>query len=661
MLTIDQKHTAENPLRSLAGSSRTVANMFLERVRVDGQRTAWKTKHDGEWRATPWKDVERDALAIATWLVDQKLAIGDKVCIVGPTKPAWCIADLGGQLAGAVTLGAYPTLSPPQLAYVVDHSDSRVVFGGGADEVRALLAHKSELPKLERIVVWDTKGLDDADFASGFVVTLESVLKTAPRRDEILERVERTDPAATAILIYTSGTTGPPKGAMISHANILACLDSHEKTVEFDRDDIILSFLPMAHAAERVLGFYGRVATGLTTAFASSIPKVLEEVKEVRPTIFGSVPRIFEKAYSRMLSEVEKAPPGKQRVFRWASGVGREVVRRWQNGERIPISLALQYRIADRVVFSKIRALFGGRVRYFVTGAAPIAMEILEFFWAAGLRIYEVYGMTEATVMTHVNRPGAVKLGSVGRPLPCIEQKIAEDGEVLLRGPVVFQGYYKDEEATREAVDEDGWLHTGDVGRLDRDGYLTLFDRKKHIIITAGGKNLTPANIEKEIKGADPMIGNVVAHGDRRNYVTALVTLGASESIDFALRNGKIDQAKSDRLMAALLENPLARPPELNELMRSVSEDAAVRQRVIDAVKKANKQLSRVESVRRVFLLDRELSAEEDELTPTLKVKRKNIEKKFAPSFDRLYSDKSFGLTVEVGGQDEAQDEARAS
>jgi long-chain acyl-CoA synthetase len=658
MLRLDQKHTVDAPLRSLAGRSKTVADMFLRRVEIDARRAAWKTKQRGHWISSSWTEVEHDALAVATWLLDRGIAMGDKVCIVGPTKPAWCICDLGGQLAGAVTLGAYPTLSPPQLAYVVDHSDSKVLFAGSADEVNALLAHRAEIPKLERIVVWDPTGLAPSIFDDGFVVLLDQVLATEPRRDEALARVAATDPKSTAILIYTSGTTGPPKGAMISHENILACLDSHESMVEFDRDDIILSFLPMAHAAERVLGFYGRVATGLATAFASSIPKVLEEVREVRPTIFGSVPRIFEKAYSRMLSEVERASPGKQRVFSWASKVGREVVRRWQNGERIPLTLELQYRLADRIVFSKIRAVFGGRVRYFVTGAAPISLEILEFFWAAGLRIYEVYGMTEATVVTHLNRPGGVKLGSVGKPLACVEQRIADDGEVLLKGPVVFQGYYKDEDATREAIDADGWLHTGDVGRLDRDGYLTLFDRKKHIIITAGGKNLTPANIEKEIKGADPMIGNVLAHGDRRAYVTALLTLGASESIDYATHKNMIGKSEAETLLGALLENPLARPPALNALMKRVSEDAAVRERVVEAVRRANKQLSRVESVRRIYLLDRELSGEEDELTPTLKVKRKNIEKKFADVFDRLYADRTFGLSVE--GQDHGE-EARSS
>jgi len=404
----------------------------------------------------------------------------------------------------------------------------------------------------------------------------------------------------------------------------------------------------MAHVAERIMSFYGRIAQGTAAAYASSIPAVLEEVQEVRPTLFGSVPRIFEKAYDKIQAEVEKASPSKQRVFRWAEGTAREMVRVWQAGESPSLGLQLRYRAADRLVFSKLRRVFGGRVKYFVTGAAPIARDVLDFFWGAGFPIYEVYGMTEATVVTHANRPGATRLGSVGKPLGFVEDRLAEDGEILIRGKTVFQGYYKNPEATAEAIDAEGWLHTGDIGKRDADGYLYIVDRKKHLIITAGGKNLTPANIENTIKTRDPIISYVHAHGDRRAYVTALLTLSPLESLDYALGLGLVEsQQEAEEIRAAIMENPFARPPALTPILKQLSDNPKLHARIIEAVRRGNEQLSRVESVKRVIVLDRDLSLDEDEITPTLKVKRKNLEKKFATLFDELYADPQKGLTIE--------------
>jgi long-chain acyl-CoA synthetase len=303
-------------------------------------------------------------------------------------------------------------------------------------------------------------------------------------------------------------------------------------------------------------------------------------------------------------------------------------------------------------VFSKLRQLFGGKVKYFVTGAAPIPRQVLEFFWAAGFPIYEVYGMTEATVITHANRPGETRLGSVGKPTDFVEDKLAEDGEILIRGKIVFQGYYKNPEATAETIDADGWLHTGDIGKKDDDGFLFIVDRKKHIIITAGGKNLTPANIENEIKTCDPLISQVHAHGDRRSYVTALVTIGSLDALELAREKGLFDDAAAaDRMRQELMANPLARPPGLEAIMDKVTALPDVRERIVQAVRRGNQKLSRVEQVKRVVLLNRELSLEEDEVTPTLKIKRKNLEQKFAPIFDKLYEDESFGIVVEKGGE----------
>lgn len=634
-----------NPAEYIARRSDTVGEMFLARVLRDGDLPAFYFKRSGDWQPVSWNAFLGHASAIASYLLGLGLQVEDKVCMVGSTGPAWCYCDMGGQLAGAVTLGAYPTLTPKQLAYILDHADTKVAFVEGLEEIQKILARRDELTQLDKVIVWNTEGAESLMQAHDWLVSFEEVLRTPVDRAVIDERVASVDPEHTAIIVYTSGTTGPPKGAMISHANIMAVMRNQDEAFSIDEGDVGLSFLPMAHVAERVLAFYGRINTGMATYFASSIAKVLEEVVEVRPTIFGSVPRIFEKAYAKIMSTVEQSPPVRQRIFRWAERAGRESVRLWQAGKPIPFGLKLQHRLADRLVFSKLRAVFGGRVRYFITGAAPIAPEILEFFWAAGFPIYEMYGMTESTVITHANVPGHIKLGSVGRPLGIVEDRIAEDGEILIRSKVVFQGYYKNPEATADTV-VDGWLHTGDVGKKDEDGFVYILDRKKHIIITAGGKNLTPANIENEIKASDPLISQAHAHGDKRKYLVALVTIGAAEAVDWARQRGIIDRASAERHIQALTENPLARSADLQTLMERVTRDPDVENRVVAAVRRANEALSRVESIKKIYIMDREFSVEQDELTPTLKIKRKNIEAKFKDTFDRLYEDESFGLVV---------------
>jgi long-chain acyl-CoA synthetase len=641
----DSDRSAGTPAEYIARRATTVADMFLKRVERDGEKPAFYFKEGGEWQPVSWNTFAEHAGAIASYLLGLGLQIQDKVCVVGSTGPAWCYCDIGGLLAGAVTLGAYPTLTPKQLGYILDHADTKVAFVEGIEEVNKILARRDELTKLEKVIVWDTTGVESLIEAHHWLVPFERVLQTPVDRAAIEARVAAVDPSDTAIIVYTSGTTGPPKGAMISHDNIMAVMRDQDEAFAIDEGDVSLSFLPMAHVAERVLAFYGRINTGMGTYFASSIAKVLEEVTEVKPTIFGSVPRIFEKAYAKIMSTVEQAPPTRQRIFRWAERVGREAVQHWQAGKPVPFGLKLKYGLADRLVFSKLRAVFGGRVRYFITGAAPIAPEILEFFWAAGFPIFEMYGMTESTVITHANVPGHVKLGSVGRALSIVEDRIADDGEILVRSKVVFQGYYKNPQATAETV-IDGWLQTGDIGKKDADGCVHILDRKKHIIITAGGKNLTPANIENEIKASDPMISQAHAHGDKRKYLVALVTVGASEAVEWARQQKTIDDATADKHIKDLTENPLGRSAELQELLEQIAHDPEVEQRIVSSVRRANEGLSRVEAIKKIHILGREFSVEEDELTPTLKLKRKNVEAKFAETFDQLYDDEAFGLVV---------------
>ena len=367
----------------------------------------------------------------------------------------------------------------------------------------------------------------------------------------------------------------------------------------------------------------------------------------MRPTIFGSVPRLFEKLYSGIQSKVAQSSKTRRALFHWADGVARRRIRHLLAGQQVPALLALQHRLADRLVFAKIRALLGGRVRFCLTGAAPISYDILEFLWAIGLPILEAYGMTEATVVTHIGRLERPKLGTVGQLLPSLECRLAADGEILVRGPLVFKGYFKQPEATAETL-EGGWLHTGDIGSVDEQGYLRITDRKKHLIITAGGKNIAPANIERAIKMQSPLISQVHAHGDRRPYICALIAPSPLETLAWGVEHGLLSKAEAEARQQELLASPTERKPALNAAMAKVAADRRFQELFKEAVKKGNQELARVERVRRYFVLDRDFSAETGEMTPTMKMKRKEIERMYADQFERVYTEETFAIEAEV-------------
>lgn len=641
MILTTNKHV---PVTHLAREAQTLAGMFRLRAQAHADRPAYLEKKAGSWQPILWRQFYDEATRVAVGLRGMGIQPGDRVAILGRTGGRWAILEMGAQLAGAISIGIYPHQSIEQLEHLLTHSDTRVVFVDDREELGHIVEACAAGNEVKAVVPWPemTDVPEDplvhpfADFAK----PLDGDPLSEPWEDV-------RNGEDTAIFIYTSGTTGPPKAARISHANILALLGQQDNLIDLFEDDLSLSFLPMAHAAERVMAFYGRISTGIPTCYASSIAVVLDEVAEVRPTFFGSVPRIFEKAYSRIHSEIENKPAVVRALFAWASRVGRAKVVYEQRGKKIPLTLAWQHRIADRLVFVKIRAAFGGRVRQFITGAAPIARDILTFFWGAGLPIYEVYGMTEATVITHANRPDALRLGSVGKPIPPMEQKIAGDGEILLRGPWVFQGYFKNDEATAETV-IDGWLHTGDIGRIDEDGYLFITDRKKHMIITAGGKNLSPANIENAIKNEDALISQVHAHGDRRPYVSALIAPSPLETLDFGRSAGVVTDEECKVLAATLMKDPTARTPTLNQAMAKVAALPKFRQRIVAAVARGNRKLAQVEKVKRIYILDRDFSQEAGELTPTMKLKRKSVENTYQEILDKIYSDE--GVAVKIDG-----------
>ncbi len=617
---------------SVAPQARTLGDVLRRRASATPDAIAHYQKEDGEWQRTTWRELYDAARRVAQGLVELGVEPGERVAILGPTRAEWAEQDFGAQLIGAVSVGVYPLQSVEQVRYLLEHSESRVIFVADEAELQTVLeaARGSENLRatLRAIVPWETELATRFANEDERVIPLERFRGEPLAEEEIEQRLATVDPASMAILIYTSGTTGPPKGAMISHANIKALLENGHRVFPFRQDDLMLSFLPMAHATERVLSFYLRVGNGVAAGYASSMGAILEELREVRPTVFGSVPRIFEKAYARIQSEMAQKPVLVQRIFAWADGVGRRRVRLQLAGKRVPAALGLQYGLAKRLVFNKIHAAFGGRVRAFITGAAPTSYDILEFFWAAGLPIYEAYGMTEATVLTHINRPDAVRLGTVGRVVKPLECRVADDGEVLLRGPMVFLGYFKNEEATRETL-VDGWLQSGDIGEIDEDGYLRVTDRKKHLIITAGGKNVAPANIERAIKDQSPLISQVHAHGDRRPYISAILAPSPLETLDWGAKNGLLSAAELEERRVELMANPSARSPALNEAMAKVTAEKRFQELFRAPVERGQQP---------------HFSQEEGELTPTMKTKRKFIEEKYAPVFERIYGEKDFAL-----------------
>jgi long-chain acyl-CoA synthetase len=624
------------PVNRVSHSATTLGDLFRRRARATPAAPAMYENRGGEWRPITWEGFHDRARRAAEGLVSLGVQPGDRVAILGPTQSPWAVLDMAAQLASAVSFGIYPQQTPEQIRYLLEHSEAKVVYVDGAAEIESVLAAVRDLPTVRAIVPWDEALFETVKTRDARVFT-PGVLAGPPMSDaEIERRASAVSPDDTAILIYTSGTTGPPKGAKIAHRNILALLRAQEGVMPALASDLSLNFLPMAHAAERIFGFYGRIDTGIPTAYARSMGSVLEDLADVKPTLFGAVPRIFEKAYGKIQAELERKPPAVRRLFAWAVSVGRRATELELAGRRVPRRLRLQRAIADRLVFQRVRAAFGGRVRYFVTGAAPIARAILEFFWAARLPIYEVYGMTEATVATHANVPGATRLGTVGKVIAPMDATIAEDGEILMRGPWVFQGYLKAEEATAEML-ADGWLHTGDIGQIDADGYLRITDRKKHLIITAGGKNLAPANIENAIKSEDPLISQVYAHGDRRAYVIALVAPSPLETLAWGEERALLTKNEVATLTRELIDSPASRSVALNAAMARVVAAADFAERVRAAVRRGNERLAHVEQVRRFAVIDRDFSQEMGELTPTMKVKRKAVEQLHAALIDAVY------------------------
>lgn len=583
------------------------------RCRIDASKNAFLIKRNGNWNPVTWREVDKKVEKIAAGLLALGLQHGDSVSILGNTRLEWTLTDLGALKIGCVSVGIYQTLSGEQSSYILKDSSSKILFAEDMEQVKKIVPHLDELPMLKKIIIWDGTAEDE------HIITMDELLKLGEEKlakePEILHEAEnKIHPKDTAIIIYTSGTTGPPKGACLSHWNIIAQMKSIETVVEDEiLGDVMMFFLPLSHVGERVPGQFFRIYKGITGAYVNDITQILDDIKDIRPAFFGSVPRIFEKAYAKIMSEVEDAPYLKKSLFLWADKVGREISKKKQKGQQPGPALSLQYAIADKLVFKKIREIFGGRCKYFLSASAPIAVEILEFFHACGMLILEGYGQTEVSCFCTLCSIDDYCFGTVGKPIPGASLKIAEDGEILVKGDIVFKGYLNQPDLNRQTLTEDGWIYTGDVGRIDGNGFLWITGRKKEIIITSSGKNITPSNIENILKN-DPLIEHVMLHGDKRKYATALISLEHDNLMAWAKKKGY---------------NNL----EYKELINL----PALQEKVQASIDRTNSQVARFETIKKFALLPTPLTVETGELTPTMKVRRKIVETKYLHLLDDLY------------------------
>ncbi len=586
--------------------SLTLADLLPRAAQMYGDAPAVRFKEDGEWLTRSFTEVADTVRSLALGLIDLGVEKGDKVSILANTRPEWTYFDFAALSVGAIVVPIYQTNSPEECQYVLENSDAKVVVVEDDEQLEKIRRVRDRLPLLEHVVRM-TGSSDDA-------IASEELARRGEGRDAAAweERWSAVTRQDVCTFIYTSGTTGPPKGCVITHGNYRAMLDMVNETSVIEDEDLTYLYLPLAHSFALLIQL-GSFDLGATIAYWERDPlKILPNLAEVKPTYFPSVPRIFEKIYTAATSGMEKEGGLKKAIFDWSIRVGQRMREAERAGRKPGFLLRKQYEFADKKVLSKIRGLFGGRLRLAVSGAAPINPDILHFFDAAGVLVLEGWGMTETSTAATISSPDDFKIGTIGKPFPGCEVRIAEDGEILVKGPNVFQGYYKNEEATRETI-VDGWLHTGDIGEVDLEGFIKITGRKKDIIITAGGKNITPANLENEIK-QHPLVSQCVVVGDRRPYLVALVTLDPEEAAAYAKENG------------------------LPENLERLASDAGVRETIDEHLATVNEKFARVEQVKKIAILPQDLSQESGELTPTLKVKRAVVAAKHADEIERLYA-----------------------
>ena len=589
----------------------TIPHRMLQQGRTRPDAPGYYEKQGGQWVPTSWASYAGQTQQAARALLALGLPPEGKVCILSFNRAEWVIADVACMAAGGVPAGIYETCSAEEVGYIVQHSGAHVVFVEDDEQLAKVLQIRATLPELAWIVTF--RGVSPS--ADGMVLSWDEFLArgSAPETEQQLsDRLAALTPGQPATFIYTSGTTGPPKAVMLSHHNLTWTADTAIQMVGLSPEDSIVSYLPLSHIAEQMFTIHAPMTAGCPVYFAESRDKVAENLVEVQPTVVFGVPRVWEKIHARITGGLATASPLRAGMARWAMGVGRAVSHLRNQGQTPGLLLSLQHQLASRLVFQKARPRFGmGRARIAVSGAAPISPEVIAFFSGLDLIIHEVYGQSEDCGPTTFNTPGNTRFGTVGTAIPGLDLRIAEDGEIQVRGPNVFLGYYKDEAATAESFTADGWLCTGDLGAIDADGFLTITGRKKEIIITAGGKNIAPKNIEAALKD-HALVSQAVVIGDRRKFLSALITLDPEATAAFAQEKG---------ITGAPHEHP------------------AVLDAIQAAVNATNERFARVEHIRKFSILPRDLDLEHQELTPTLKVKRRVVYENWAKTIEAMYAE----------------------
>jgi long-chain acyl-CoA synthetase len=597
----------------------TIADLIPRSAREHAEQIAVRFKRDGAWQDVTYAQLSEIVQEVGLGLIDLGIQAGERVSILANTRPEWSYADLGATSAGTVVVPIYQTNSPEECHWVLADSEACAVVCEDEEQLAKIAAIRDRLPNLRTIIVidppsGDAGGNGGAPGGSLQAITLDEVRERGRGRsaEELEARRAAVRPEDPFTFIYTSGTTGPPKGCVLTHGNYCAIVDMIADVREMTEDEVSYLYLPLAHSYALLVQL-AAFALGSTLAyFGGDTKQIVAELGEVKPTYLPSVPRVFEKIYTLAHGAIEAQPPEQQRQAQEAIQLGVKVRDMMNRGEPVPEEMRRQFDQADEQLFKNVRAIFGGRMRHATSGAAPIAHEILEFFYACGVPVFEGYGMTETATAATVSTLENHRFGTVGRALPGVELKIADDGEILVKGPNIFAGYHNQASTSFGAV-EGGWLHTGDLGSIDEDGYLSITGRKKDIIITAGGKNLTPANIENDLKQCR-WISQAVMHGDQRPYPVVLITLDEEEIPVYASEHGLAQDIVS-----------LSRDPSIHELIEA-------------EVARVNKKYAQVEQVKKFAILDHDLSQATGELTPTLKVKRNVVNEKYADLFDSLYA-----------------------
>lgn len=605
----------------MTASGGTIPHLFLEAVKRFGPLVALREKELGIWREITWNDYRESVESVALALGALGMIQGDRVGIIAENSPRWLFTDIAVQTMGAVPVGIYTTSAPQQCRFILEHCEAKFLFVENHEQLDKWLQFRAELPLIEKVIVFDRTGLRHVSdpavmFFDELVESGREERKGSP--DVWLKAIERIRPEDLAVLIYTSGTTGDPKGAMLTHGNLAwqsRTIAALEPELVFGTEDEVISILPLCHIFERLFTAFIPLSCGYVVNFTESVDTVAESMREVSPTIGYGVPRIWEKYHSRIVLAMEDATWLKRTLFAGAMRVGRRRAVHVIAGKSLPATLTVAWKLSHLLVFRKLRERLGfHRIRFAFSGAAPIAPEVLMFFHSIGMHLVEGYGQTEGSGVTTASTLSAFRPGTVGKALPGLEIRIAEDGEIEVRSPGVFAGYYRDAAASQSALSE-GWLHTGDVGELDEAGYLRIVDRKKDIIITAGGKNIAPQVIENKLK-VSPYISDAIAIGDKRKFVSALIVLD-EENVSKYAREERVAFSTYADLASS------------REIVRLID----------DEVQKVNRELARVEHVRRFSILPHRLHEEEGDVTPTMKVKRRILEQKYRSEIESMYGD----------------------